>query len=241
MEELCHWWKCGVIDLWSWISQWDKRRSLIPCGESVPSWKVIFCLRFLRLSVFPRCMDSPQIVVLWREWWGRLKWCATGLDGSVTFFFETTKFKFENWFWITNKTYRIQRLPWLFIWFEHHYYSFHSTGIVGHYKNTHSRSFRDEQYYAPAARSNWRQKGRNFEVKYISLSHSAYITLRIIMPFCKSCHMPFPRKVSLFLFISHPQFSIVLFVIQHQFSNSNFVVSEITTIKKDSPIKALWM
>ena len=44
------------------------------------------------------------------------------------------------------------------------------------------------------ARSSWRQKGRNFEVTFISTSHSAYIILRIIMPFCKSCHMPFPRK-----------------------------------------------
>ena len=119
-----------------------------------------------------------------RNWFGRI--CVV--------FFETTKFEFENWCWITNKTYRMQRLRWLFTYFEHNYYRFHSTGIVGHYKNTHARFCRDEQYYTPAARSNWRQKGRNFEFPFISMSHSAYITLRIIMPFCKSCHMPFPRK-----------------------------------------------
>ena len=41
--------------------------------------------RFLRLSVFPWCKDSPQIVMLWWEWLGRLKWRATGLDASVLF------------------------------------------------------------------------------------------------------------------------------------------------------------
>ena len=36
--------------------------SIIPCGESVPSWKINFCSRFLQLPVFPWCKDSPQIV-----------------------------------------------------------------------------------------------------------------------------------------------------------------------------------
>ena len=43
-----------------------------------------FCSRFLRLSVFPWCKDSPQMVILWWEWSGRLKWRATGLDASTT-------------------------------------------------------------------------------------------------------------------------------------------------------------
>ena len=37
------------------------------------------------------------------------------------------------------------------------------------------------------------QKGRSFWVKFISLSHSVCITFHIIMPFCKSCHMPFHK------------------------------------------------
>ena len=44
-----------------------------------------FCSRFLRLSVFPWCKDSPQIVMLWWEWLGRLKWRATVLKASVLF------------------------------------------------------------------------------------------------------------------------------------------------------------
>ena len=42
-----------------------------------------FCSKFLPLSVFPWCKDSPQIVMVWWEWLGRLKWRATGLDASV--------------------------------------------------------------------------------------------------------------------------------------------------------------
>ena len=44
-----------------------------------------FCSRFLRLSVFPWCKESPQIVMLWWEGLGRLKWRATGLEASVLF------------------------------------------------------------------------------------------------------------------------------------------------------------
>ena len=44
-----------------------------------------FCSRFLRLPVFPWCKDSPQVVMLWWEWLGRLKWRATGLNASVLF------------------------------------------------------------------------------------------------------------------------------------------------------------
>ena len=50
-----------------------------------PVEKLIFFSRFLRLSVFPWYKDSPQIVMLWWEWLGRLKWRATGLDASVLF------------------------------------------------------------------------------------------------------------------------------------------------------------
>ena len=35
--------------------------------------------------MFPWCKDSPQIVMLWWEWLGRLKWHATRLDASVLF------------------------------------------------------------------------------------------------------------------------------------------------------------
>ena len=45
-----------------------------------------FCSRLLQLSVFPWCKDSSQIVMLWWEGLGRLKWHATGLDASVVFF-----------------------------------------------------------------------------------------------------------------------------------------------------------
>ena len=44
-----------------------------------------FCLRFLRLSVFPWGKDSLQIVMLWWERLGRLKWHTTGLDASELF------------------------------------------------------------------------------------------------------------------------------------------------------------
>ena len=44
-----------------------------------------FCLRFLGLSVFLWCKDSPQIVMLWWEWLGRLKWRVTGLEASLLF------------------------------------------------------------------------------------------------------------------------------------------------------------
>ena len=35
--------------------------------------------------MFPWGKDEPQIVMLWWEWLGRLKWRATGLDTSVLF------------------------------------------------------------------------------------------------------------------------------------------------------------
>ena len=45
-----------------------------------------FSSRYLRLSEFPWWRDSPKMVMLWWEWLGRLKWYATGLDVSVSFF-----------------------------------------------------------------------------------------------------------------------------------------------------------
>ena len=45
-----------------------------------------FCSRFLRLSVVPRCRERPQIAMCFMEWLGRLKWRATGLDASLSFF-----------------------------------------------------------------------------------------------------------------------------------------------------------
>ena len=45
-----------------------------------------FCSRFLRLSVVPRCKERPQIAMCFLEWLGRLKWRATGLDASLSFF-----------------------------------------------------------------------------------------------------------------------------------------------------------
>ena len=36
--------------------------------------------------MFPWCKDKPQIVMLWWEGLGRLKWRATGLAVSVSFF-----------------------------------------------------------------------------------------------------------------------------------------------------------
>ena len=80
VRELCQWWRSG------WINLWNERRSLIPCGESVPSWKINFCSRVLQLSVFPWCNDSTHIVMLWWEWLGRLKWCSPGFDDSECFF-----------------------------------------------------------------------------------------------------------------------------------------------------------
>ena len=45
-----------------------------------------FCSRFLRLSVVPRCRERPQTAMCFLEWLGRLKWRATGLDASLSFF-----------------------------------------------------------------------------------------------------------------------------------------------------------
>ena len=45
-----------------------------------------FCSRFLRLSVVPRCRETPQIAMCFLEWLGRLKWRATGFDASLSFF-----------------------------------------------------------------------------------------------------------------------------------------------------------
>ena len=52
----------------------------------MPISKMNFCSRFLRLSVVPRCRERPQIAMCFLEWLGRLKWRATGLDASLSFF-----------------------------------------------------------------------------------------------------------------------------------------------------------
>ena len=43
------------------------------------------CSRVLRLSVFLWCWERPQIVILWVDWFGRLKWRVTDLEASLTF------------------------------------------------------------------------------------------------------------------------------------------------------------
>ena len=46
-----------------------------------------FCSRFLRLSSRTyRCRERTQIAMCFSEWLGRLKWRATGLDASLSFF-----------------------------------------------------------------------------------------------------------------------------------------------------------
>ena len=52
----------------------------------MPIWKMNLCSRFLRLSVVPRCRESPQIDMCSLEWPGRLKCRATGLDASLSSF-----------------------------------------------------------------------------------------------------------------------------------------------------------
>ena len=42
--------------------------------------------------MFPWCKESPQIVMLWWEWLGRLKWRATGLDAKQFANFRTQLF-----------------------------------------------------------------------------------------------------------------------------------------------------
>ena len=39
----------------------------------------------LNRTIFPEAWITSEIVMLWWEWLGRLKWCATGLDASVLF------------------------------------------------------------------------------------------------------------------------------------------------------------
>ena len=53
--------------------------------------KEIFDHCFLWLSVFPWCRKRPQIVILWVEWFGKLKLLATGLEASLSFFFQHYK------------------------------------------------------------------------------------------------------------------------------------------------------
>ena len=91
--------------------------------------------------------------------------------------------------------------------FEHRYHSFHSTRVVCHYEDTRAVPYRDEHYYTPAALSNWRQKGRSFSVKFIPLKYFAYLSIRIIMLFRNSWHMPFPRKL---IPPFTPQFSMIV-------------------------------
>ena len=50
-------------------------------------FKAKFWSKFLRLSVFPWCKERPQIVTLWVEWFGRLKWRVTDFETSLSFFF----------------------------------------------------------------------------------------------------------------------------------------------------------
>ena len=82
-------WALPLVEIWSnrflsRLVKWD--RLLIPSAESVPSGKIHFCSRLLRLSVFLWCKDSPQVVMLLWEWLGRIKSRATGLNASVSFF-----------------------------------------------------------------------------------------------------------------------------------------------------------
>ena len=70
MEELCHWWKDGDM---------NKLIEAFIDSLGVKSTELKdFCSRFLRLSVFPWCRERPQIVMLWVEWFGRLKCRSTG-------------------------------------------------------------------------------------------------------------------------------------------------------------------
>ena len=46
-----------------------------------------FCSRFLWLSVFPWCRERLQIIMLWAEWFGRLKWHGNvSLETDLSFF-----------------------------------------------------------------------------------------------------------------------------------------------------------
>ena len=62
------------------INLLNEKRSLIPWGLRVPIWKIIFCSRVLRLSVFPRCRERLQTAIYCLEWLGRSKCLESGLD-----------------------------------------------------------------------------------------------------------------------------------------------------------------
>ena len=79
-----------LVGAWQREKQQNKlvewKRSLIPSGLRVPIWKINFCSRVLRLSVFPWCRERPQTAICCIEWFGRLKCLATGLDAFLSSF-----------------------------------------------------------------------------------------------------------------------------------------------------------
>ena len=64
----------------------NEKRSFIPWGLGVPIWKINFCSRVFRLSVFPWCRERPQTAICCLEWLGRLMCLATGLDAFLSSF-----------------------------------------------------------------------------------------------------------------------------------------------------------
>ena len=55
----------------------------------------------------------------------------------------------------------------------------------------------------PLLQIDWRQKRVHVSVYFISFSHSAYITFRMIMSFRKPCHMSFRKLIPPFTLTGH--------------------------------------
>ena len=79
MEELCHWWKSGDLNIQ--INELNEKPEFI---DSVMMKSAELKDEFF--SVFPLCRERPRIVILWVEWFGRLKWRAIGLEASLLSF-----------------------------------------------------------------------------------------------------------------------------------------------------------
>ena len=95
--------KCGatlLVGAWQREKQQNKlvewKAFLDTVRIRVPIWKINFCSRVLRLSVFIWCRERPQTAICCIEWFSRLKCLATGLDAFLLSF-STLRRCSRNW------------------------------------------------------------------------------------------------------------------------------------------------
>ena len=108
-------WKCRgalpLVEIWSrkFVNKLVEWETIINCmWRECTQMKNEFLFQILRLSVFPWCKDSPQIVMLWWEWLRRSKWRETGLDPSVLF--SSTSGRCYSGFRVATGKHRVRKL-----------------------------------------------------------------------------------------------------------------------------------